>query len=66
MCAAFPKPRRPSEKDADTRALEGDLSASVGMKVSIDHKGSEGGLVTIAYRDLDELDRICSLLSAGR
>ncbi|RWR47333.1 ParB/RepB/Spo0J family partition protein [Sinirhodobacter ferrireducens] len=61
-----PKPRRPSEKDADTRALEGDLSASVGMKVSIDHKGSEGGLVTIAYRDLDELDRICSLLSAGR
>ncbi|MBD3786378.1 MAG: ParB/RepB/Spo0J family partition protein [Sphingomonadales bacterium] len=50
------------EKDADTRALEADLSASTGMKVSIDHAG-EGGKLTISYRDLDQLDRLCQALS---
>ncbi|MGD9916487.1 MAG: ParB/RepB/Spo0J family partition protein [Paenirhodobacter sp.] len=58
------KSRSSGEKDADTRALEGDLSATLGMKVSIDHKGHDGGQVSISYRDLDQLDRICQLLSA--
>jgi ParB family chromosome partitioning protein len=51
------------EKDADTRALEGDLAATIGMAVSIDHTGDEGGSVTIAYKSLDDLDRICQALS---
>ncbi|WP_300518443.1 ParB/RepB/Spo0J family partition protein [Aliiroseovarius sp.] len=52
------------EKDADTRALEGDLSAAMGMKVTIDHKpGGESGVVTIRYADLDQLDDICGKLS---
>lgn len=51
-------------KDADTRALEGDLSAQLGMNVRIDDKGG-AGMVSISYRDLDELDRLCGLLSAG-
>ena len=52
------------DKDADTRALEGDLSAHLDMKVSIDHRG-EGGVVTISYRDLEELDLLCQILSSG-
>jgi ParB family chromosome partitioning protein len=46
------------EKDADTRALEGELKAALGLKVDIAHKGAKGGTVTLAYRDLDQLDEI--------
>lgn len=60
-------PRKPSaaaEKDADTKALEGDLSAIIRMKVSIDHKpGGESGSVTISYDTLDQLDELCNILS---
>ena len=55
---------RKGEKDADTRALEGDLSAQLRMKVDIQHSGTSGS-VTIRYDDLDQLDLLCSLLSAG-
>ncbi|HET7409769.1 MAG TPA: ParB/RepB/Spo0J family partition protein [Paracoccaceae bacterium] len=56
-------PRRVPEKDADTRALEGDLSAAIGMRVTIEHLTPEGGGdVRIRYRDLDELDRLCRKL----
>ena len=61
------KPRATSpkaEKDADTKALEADLSAAMGMKVQIDHKaGGEAGTVTIRYQNLDQLDDICGKLS---
>jgi len=51
------------EKDADTRALEADLSATIGMALSIDHLGDEGGRLTITYKTLDDLDRLCQALS---
>jgi len=58
------KPKSPAEKDADTRALEGDLSGMLRMKVSIDHKaGGETGSVTISYDSLDQLDELCGILS---
>ncbi|NVK16495.1 MAG: ParB/RepB/Spo0J family partition protein [Rhodobacteraceae bacterium] len=58
------KARTAPEKDADTRALEGDLSAMLKLKVSIDHKpGGEAGAVTISYESLDQLDELCNLLS---
>ena len=58
--------RRPSFKDADTVALEGDLSASLGVRVTIDHEPvGEGGRLTIAYQTLDQLDGLCALLSNG-
>ena len=62
---AAPKKVKPAgEKDADTRALEGDLSAMLRMKVSIDHKpGGESGSITISYENLDQLDELCNLLS---
>ncbi len=51
------------EKDADTKALEADLSAGMRMGVSIDHATGGGGTVTITYKTLEDLDRLCSLLS---
>ncbi|MEP0964862.1 MAG: ParB/RepB/Spo0J family partition protein [Roseobacter sp.] len=55
-----------TEKDADTKALEGDLSAALGLKVVLAHKpGQEYGQVTLHYKSLDELDEICRLLSAN-
>ena len=51
-------------KDADTRAIEADLAAHLGVKVSIDHKtGSEKGVLRIDYSDLEQLDGLCQLLS---
>ena len=62
--ASQPKaPRaRPAQKDADTRALEGDLSAHLKMRVNIDAT-AHGGKVTISYRDLDQLDRLVQILA---
>lgn len=59
-----PRQPRSTEKDADTRALEGDLSAHLKMRVSIDMAG-EGGRVTISYRDLDQLDKLVQVLAGG-
>ncbi len=50
-------------KDQDTMLLEGDLSAALGLPVSIAHRGDAGGTVTISYRTLDELDALCKHLS---
>ncbi|SMX24977.1 ParB/RepB/Spo0J family partition protein [Boseongicola aestuarii] len=51
-------------KDADTRALELDLAAALGMKVTIAHPpGTEGGALTIRYNNLDQLDELCRKLS---
>ena len=62
---AKPAKQRPAaEKDADTRALEADLSAGLGMKVAIDHQsGRENGKVVIAYDTLEQLDELCRVLS---
>ena len=58
-------PRPKSDKDADTRALENDLSANLSMRVTIDHGGAgDGGTLSIRYRDLDDLDLLCRVLSA--
>lgn len=58
------KVARPVEKDADTRALEADLSANLKLPVRIDHAaGGETGELTIRYSSLDDLDRLCRLLS---
>ncbi|GLQ04950.1 ParB/RepB/Spo0J family partition protein [Sneathiella chinensis] len=52
-----------STKDQDTLALEGDLSAAIGLKVGINHKGDSGGSITISYDHLDQLDDICRRLT---
>lgn len=54
------------DKDADTKALEGDLSATLGMAVSIDHKdGGESGKIVIDYKSLEQLDILCMKLGMG-
>ena len=66
-----PKRRRTSstasEKDADTRVLEQDLSATLGMSVVIDHSPESGdGRMTIRYSSLEQLDQLCQALSSVR
>jgi ParB family chromosome partitioning protein len=69
--AGDPKPKptgstETEEKDADTKALEGDLSANLGMRVSLSHKpGQEGGQLAVQYKSLDQLDELCRLLSGA-
>jgi ParB family chromosome partitioning protein len=51
-------------KDADTVALEGDLSATLGMAVTIDHDATTGeGRVMIRYKDLQALDDLIRVLN---
>ncbi|MBN8993842.1 MAG: ParB/RepB/Spo0J family partition protein [Rhizobiales bacterium] len=62
------KPRKATvaktEKDADTRALEKQLSDALGLAVAIDHK-PDGGRLEIRYKTLEQLDDICRRLRIG-
>jgi ParB family transcriptional regulator, chromosome partitioning protein len=58
---AIQKKSRAHDKDADTRALEKRLSTTLGLNVSIDHRG-QGGTLHIKYRDLEQLDTILKKL----
>jgi ParB family chromosome partitioning protein len=49
-------------KDADTLALERDLSQMLGLKVTIEFRGG-GGAVTIKYKTLEQLDDVVQRLS---
>ena len=54
------------KKDADTRALESDLAAALGLDVAIEHSAKGHGAVTIKYLNLDQLDDVCRrLMGAG-
>ena len=55
--------RAPATKDADTLALERDLSALLGLKVSIAFDG-KGGTLTIQYKTVDQLDDVLKRLNA--
>lgn len=63
-----PKPavssRVPAEKDADTLALEHDLTNALGLKVEIKDKG-HGGQLVLHYGTLEQLDDILHRLSSG-
>ena len=59
-------PGAPVPKDADTVQIENELSASLRMKVTIDHPaGSDGGKMVISYKSLDQLDDLLRALSGG-
>ena len=51
-------------KDADLMALERDLAAVLGLKVTISHQG-QGGSVAVHYVTLEQLDDILHRLSGG-
>jgi len=51
-------------KDADTKAIEADLSANLRMLVQIDHEpGGDRGQIKIRYNTLEDLDMLCRVLS---
>lgn len=51
-----------SEKDADTRALERDLSLKLGLKVEVQFDG-KGGRLVLHYASLDQLDGVIEKLN---
>jgi ParB family chromosome partitioning protein len=51
-----------TQKDADTQALEGDLSDVLGLNVEIDDVGGSGQ-VRIGYKTLEQLDDLCRRLT---
>ena len=55
---------RALKKDADTAALEKKISDTLGLVVTIDHRGN-GGVVRIRYRTLDQLDDVVNRLLSG-
>ncbi len=54
--------RPPAPKDADTRALEGDLADMLGLEVEIRDVGGAGE-VRIRYATLEQLDDLCRRLT---
>jgi len=55
-------PKKSPDKSTDTLALEKQLSNALGLVVSIDHRG-EGGVLSIRYRNLEQLDDLTERLS---
>ncbi|PBB16604.1 ParB/RepB/Spo0J family partition protein [Mesorhizobium sp. WSM4313] len=54
-----------TDKDPDTLALEKLMTDTIGMIVSIEHKG-KGGTLKINYRSLEQLDELCRRLKDER
>ena len=66
---ASAKPRdpiagKPARAEPEVHALEQELSERLGLRISIRATG-RGGQVTIAYRDLDQLDGVIRLLQGS-
>ena len=57
----FKTAKPPREKDADTKALERDLTAKLGLKTEIAFDG-KGGALTIHYQSLEQLDQLIGKL----
>lgn len=57
-------PGRPGGKDADTMALEDDLSEVLGLPVEIKDAGGAGE-IRIRYKTLEQLDDLCRRLTRG-
>lgn len=60
-----PARRRSAAKNADTAALESDLTEVLGLKVDIRDRGGEGE-IRIAYKALEQLDDLCARLMRPR
>ena len=58
-----PKQKKSPPKDPDTAALERDLTALLGMKVTVDFQG-EGGRLSIFYRSVEQLDDLLKRFEA--
>jgi ParB family chromosome partitioning protein len=61
---ADPKVQKIKRIDNDTLQLQGELTAKLGARVTIDHKENGSGKLVIAYTSLDELDGIIERLKS--
>ncbi len=59
------RPKAAPAADADIASLERQLGDMLGLSVRISHAG-EGGVVTLGYSSLDQLDMICQRLSGEK
>ena len=59
---AAKKPAKRRDKDADTLAVERDLTRDLGLKVDIDYK-ARGGTLSIQFTSMDQLDILIRMLS---
>jgi ParB family transcriptional regulator, chromosome partitioning protein len=55
------QPAAPAQQDADTRALEKLMTDTLGVFVTIEHN-ERGGVISVAYRTLEQLDELCRRL----
>ena len=56
-----------SAKDPDIAALEQHLADILGLRVDIAHDGgASGGILSLRYSNLDQLDMVCQRLSGER
>jgi ParB family transcriptional regulator, chromosome partitioning protein len=56
---------RETHLDGDSKALAYDLSAALGLDVSIAVKSDQAGNITISYNNLEQLDDVCRRLTSG-
>jgi ParB family transcriptional regulator, chromosome partitioning protein len=64
--STLPKAKAKKDKDADTRALEKQLSETTGLHVEIKVQGREGGVLLIKYKTLEQLDDVTQRLAKSR
>ena len=58
-----PKKTILKQKDTDTKAIEKELSAALGLRVFIEHSaGGENGSIILKYQTLEEFDQVRDLL----
>jgi ParB family transcriptional regulator, chromosome partitioning protein len=64
--SSSPREKKPDpQPDPDIAALERQLGDMLGLAIRINHQG-EGGVVTLSYSNLDQLDMICQRLSGEK
>jgi ParB family transcriptional regulator, chromosome partitioning protein len=56
---------RETHLEGDSKALAHDLSAALGLEVSIAVKSDQAGSITINYNNLEQLDDICRRLTSS-
>ena len=55
-----------AHKNADIRALENQISETIGLRVEIKAQGQEGGTLLIKYKTLDQLDGVTHRLMSKK
>lgn len=60
-------PRQKREKDTDTQAFERELTEALGLKVEVKRGSNESGVLTVRFRNYDQLDYVkMRLLGSGQ